>query len=399
MKKKLMAILLTLCLAITMCALVACNDPKPTPEGGAWYAQAKVSGGTATLTFTSDTEWKLDCKGTFLSDDWNPWQSGTYKFDGKPGTSTLHMTATKESPNTFIKDKAVGEEALYEPTDGEYAIVFDVNGDDTTFSFKPPQDGTKPDGSTVETCTQHVDENGDGTCDKCGEDMPQEATVQLALNDTQTSGQVTAYGKLELMTDKTWAISIAYVQGGDYTKTASGTWEMAVDYSKITLTVTEDTANVLENDTYDIALNAIDPQNILYSVNLSMTIPQVGTLNFAFSNAPKVQSTLTATVDGKYAKIELLDNNTWKLYMSYYAVDNVPQGYTETASGTWAFVDADSYNFNITLTVVSDTANALAEDTYTLTVNGTTYMYSGTIHITVSAASVDADFAFTQVTA
>lgn len=242
-KKKILGIILALCLVISTCALVACNNDPP-PEGGAWYAQAKISGGTATLTFTSDTEWKLDCKGAFLSDDWNPWQSGTYKFDGKPGASALHMTATKESPNTFIKDKEVGEEATYEPKDGIYTIVFDVNGKDSTFSFKPPQDGTKPDGTVPDVCTNHVDNNcdgvcdnegcdetvainhvdvknnetqaegADGKCDTCGNDMPAQKSIQVTLSTDALGG-----GAINLYSDKTFDFCLTY--GG---KILEGTW-------------------------------------------------------------------------------------------------------------------------------------------------------------------------------
>ncbi len=254
MRKKLLGIIVAMCLIISTCALVACNKTSDPPEGGAWYAQAKVSGGTATLTFTSDTEWKLDCKGAFLSDSWNPWQSGTYKFDGKPGTSTLHMTATKESPNTFIKDKAVGEEATYEPTDGVYVIVFDVNGDDTTFNLKPPTDGTKPDGSSApEGCTNHVDNNcdgvcdnegcneavainhvdanSDGKCDKCGNNMPAEKTVQVALTTDALGG-----GTINLYTNNTFDFNLTY--GG---KILEGTWTLAQTQTEITLTVDKTT--------------------------------------------------------------------------------------------------------------------------------------------------------------
>lgn len=321
-KKKILGIILALCLAISTCALVACNNDPP-PEGGAWYAQAKISGGTATLTFTSDTEWKLDCKGAFLSDDWNPWQSGTYKFDGKPGASALHMTATKESPNTFIKDKEVGEEATYEPKDGIYTIVFDVNGKDSTFSFKPPQDGTKPDGTVPDVCTNHVDNNcdgvcdnegcdetvainhvdvknnetqaegSDGKCDKCGENMPieQEKHVLVTMNATDTATTMAA--EIKMYADGTFDFVLPSMVG----KAFGGTWAStdstgANPLADITLTV-DNTGSPVVGETITVTITPnVDYSVMTYSCHIDyvVTQPYAITMNFDFTGTYTVNS-------------------------------------------------------------------------------------------------------------
>ncbi len=451
-KKKILIIVLSIvgaiaiAVGVTLAVLLTRKpDKPPVKEGAIYQTESKIiwSGvaGVAYMSFEYIEEpetpeegqlygyvFKVMADGSTDVNKCTAWLSGKWELEENNGTyGTLKLTATWDNSNsdaTKLTGATSGETKTYTLDGGVYKIGVSFSaGANLTFTLNPAnklsEGGTnKPN----EPCTQHVDNNcdgvcdnegcdetvainhidvknnetqangADGKCDKCGANMPTTAQVQLSLKDTKTSGQVTAYGKLELMTNNTWVISIAYVEGGDYTKTASGTWAMAQDYSKITLTVTEDTANALANDTYDMAVDASDTSNILYSVEMSTTIPQVGSLNFAFSNVPKVQATLTATSDGKYAKIELLDDNTWKLYMSYYAVENVPQGYTETASGTYA-LDA---SYNMVLTVTTDTADVLANDTYTLTVDYTTRLYSGTIHIKVTEASVDADFAFTQ---
>lgn len=286
MRKKSVLILVALCLVASMLALVACNDNDNTPpEEGAWFAKTEIMSGTATatLTFVSDTEWKLDCDGAFLSKDWNPWQSGTYSFEGKAGESTLHMTATKESENTFIKGKSVGKEATYQPENGVYTIVFTINGDDATFQLKPPTNGTKPSGDSEkeEPCTEHVDENKDGKCDKCGADVEVPAQVQLTmLSEANASGQA---AKIEMMTDGTWKLGISYYSGGEFTETASGTWA-ANGYESMTLTVTKDEASVLDVTTYIVPFDfATNPGNITYALTIKCNVPQVGELTFALS--------------------------------------------------------------------------------------------------------------------
>lgn len=82
-----------------------------------------------------------------------------------------------------------------------------------------------------------------------------------------------------------------------------------------------------------------------------------------------------------------MSDNTWVLAISYYTGG----AYTPTASGTYALDAA----YNMVLTVTEDVANALAEDSYTLTVDYATYMYSGTIGCTIPGVS-ELSFAFTQ---
>lgn len=432
---------IVLAIVITLSVLLTRKPEKPpVQEGTIYQTESKIiwSGvaGVAYISFEYVEEPEFSEEGELYGYVFNvmadgstdvtkctPWLSGQWELEENKGVyGALKLTATWDESNgdaTKLTGATSGETKSYALDNGVYKIGVSFSaGVNLTFTMDPiVKLGEDP--TPTQPCTEHVDLNcdevcdhegcgasvaiehvdadGDGKCDKCGADVPTEPQVQLSLEDEQTNETLTAYGKLELMTDSTWAISIAYVQGGEYTQTASGTWAIAQDYSKITLMVTDDPANALENETYDMALDASDPQNILYTVELSVNIPQVGALNFTFSNAPEVNvsAVLTATVDGKYAKIELFDNQTWKLYLSYYAIDDVPQAYTETASGTYALNAA----YNMVLTVTDDPADALAEDSYTLTVDYTTYLYSGTIHIMVSAAGVDSDFVFTQVSA
>ena len=163
----------------------------------------------------------------------------------------------------------------------------------------------------------------------------------------------------------------------------------------ITLTVTGDAANVLAEDTY--TLN-VDYSTQKYSGTIDCALPVVGNVSFDFTQtdltppAAEVQSTLNATsAGGQKAKIELLKDNTWNLSIKYWDGGD----YTPTASGTWAMPTTD---YNITLTVIKDDADVLAEDSYLLTVDYTTHAYSGTIICTVPQLG-EISFAFSSATA
>lgn len=304
MKKKMLAIVLALCLIAMTCVLVACDPTEEPPEGGAWWAQASVTGGTATLTFTSDTEWKLDCKGAFLLDEWNPWQSGTYRFEGEVGKSTLHMTATKQSPNTFIKDKEVGEEATYEPTDGVYTIVFDVNGSNATFSFQPPQDGIRPGGDSQDVCTNHVDNNCDGECDnagcdeavavnhvdedengkcdKCGNDMPNAKVLLLTMTATDANTQMGA--ELKMYQNGTFDFDLPNMGGIVF----GGTWASSDTTGQnpmapLTLTV-DSTGSPVVGETITVTITpSQDYSYMTYTCHVDYVVPETITMAFDFT--------------------------------------------------------------------------------------------------------------------
>lgn len=369
-KKKNFAVLILAVLMMLVVGLfTACNNTPEPPEGGSWITNSSNKIWTKTLTL------KFEDEETFrVYSGSDVWITGNYKFEKNPGTSTLTLwNADVAIPNTEKNG-----EKTYEPNEeGVYYIEFDHGAGGTSkFNFQPPQDGTKP-GTGAENppteCTEHVDTNpADGKCDVCGEDMPNETPseqVQLTMTATATSGYVTAYGKVECMTNNTWKLSIDYTGEGNYTETASGTWAME-GYTAIKLTVTADAANVLANDDYTVSIDATDQQNIKYASTIVCNIPQVGELTFNLSNVPpvSVQLEMTATATSgyvtAYGKIECMTDNTWKLSIDYTGEGN----YTETASGTWAM---NGYT-GMTLTVVTDTADVIAEDTVAVAFDMTT---------------------------
>ena len=352
------------------------NIPEPAePEEGALYGQVfKV--------------WALN------GGKWEDWLSGTWEMND--AKTSLTLTATWSGDNaTALADATSGTPKTYTAKDGKFTIGVNYPGGATgkvTFTLDPVADKVGDGEAIAPPCTEHVDADNDGKCDNCGKTMPAEpptVTVASTLTATTAGGQS---AKIELMSDNTWVLSISYYEGGGYTATASGTYALDAAYNMV-LTVTEDAADALAEDSYTLAC---DYATQTYSGTVECTLPVVGTLTFNFAqevSEPEepeatVASTLTAaTAGGQSAKIELMSDNTWVLSISYYEGG----GYTATASGTYALDAA----YNMVLTVTEDVANALAEDSYTLTVDYTTYMYSGTIVCTIPGVG-ELSFAFTQ---
>lgn len=224
---------------------------------------------------------------------------------------------------------------------------------------------------------------------------------------------------------KVWALN-----GGKWEDWLSGTWEMNADKTELTLTATWDESDgnatklrdaesgvaktyTAEDGKFYIGVNYPDETTGKVTFTLDPVADKVGddetvtppcTEHVDADNDGKcdncgetmpaepptvtVASTLTATTaGGQSAKIELMSDNTWVLSVSYYEGG----GYTATASGTYALDAA----YNMVLTVTEDVANALAEDSYTLTVDYATYMYSGTIVCTIPGVG-ELSFTFAQ---
>lgn len=379
MRKKSIIFLTVICLIVATFTLVACKKDPPAPKEGVVYqtgVQSFWAGvGSAYITFEHIATPETPEEGKLYGDVFNvnvssdsgktyaSWLSGTWKIDGDK--LTLKATWQDGDKATKLADATSGEEKTYQKKDGKFVIGVKLPSVSNTVNFEL----TVGDATTT-ACTEHVDANNDGKCDKCGADMPAQPAkqVQLALNAKAESGAVNADGKLELFTDNTWMLSISYDGGANFVETASGTWAIAADYSKITLTVTKDEAGVLANEPIEMSLNAADPQNVIYAVTMGCNVPQVGRLTFAFTNEVKAQVQLTmlseANASGQTAKIEMMTDGTWKLGISYYAGGE----FTETASGTWTMNGQTS----MTLTVTKDEANVLSEDAYTVPFDFTT---------------------------
>lgn len=298
MKKKfLLAGLTSLCLACSVAGFAACAPDAPEAQEGTIYQTGVetfwVGVGKAYMTFEYAEEPETPEEDTRYGyvfnvnvdsgDGYSSWLAGNWELSEDESTLTLTATWEEGDNSTYLADATSGQAKTYTAENGEFTIGVNLPSAGTinfTLNLEEDKVGEGETPEPEEPCTEHVDADGDGKCDNCGEDMPEEVQpgdVAMTLTATTAAGQS---GKLELYTDNTWSLSISYYSGGDYTPTASGTYALDAAYNMV-LTVTEDTAEVLPEESYTFAC---DYATQTYSGTIEVkNVPVVGdlTLNFA----------------------------------------------------------------------------------------------------------------------
>ncbi len=396
MKKKAIGILAgiaAVALAATACAACGGGDT-PEAAAGVIYQTDVVSFwvgvGHAYMTFEEVAEdsgeeltgyvFKVNVNS---GDGYDTWLYGSWELSSDETTLTLN--ATWEDGDTALADATSGQDKTYTASSRKFTIPVDLpSASGTKFTLDLDNDKVG-DGITK---TPGTDDNNDNDKDGSGT----ETTVQSTL--TAVSGTMSA--KLELYSDSTWCISLCYYEGGDYTPSIYGTWALDASYNMV-LTVTSDVASMCSEATYTLT---VDYKTYQYSGTITLTTYS-GSAEFEFSAVSEEEEaltpsvTLSATNDSVTAYIYIYENNTWDLAISYY---NGMEPVT-SVSGTWAYSDAQNYNFSIVLTVTSDTASIWSSDsTYTLSLNSESgYTYSGTISLKVPTAQTAAEYSFSQV--
>lgn len=412
-KKKTLIIVLSIVAAIaiavgvTLAVLLTRKPETPPSAGDSTIYQTKSESfwsgfGSAYMTFDYIAEPEQKEEGKLYGyvfnvkvkneGEWQSWLSG--KWEMNSDETELTLTASWDNEDTSLRGATSGQPKTYTLSNGVFKISVNLpSASDTVFTLNPKTDKVGENSTPTPPCTEHVDTNPkDGKCDKCGADMPGqgEATVQATLS----AETATLKAKIELKNDNTWTLSMCYY-GDSYTPSADGRWSMNTQTYGITLVVENDTANMLAEDSYDLAINY---ETQTYSVTIALTmpdsVPTIGgtALNFAFEQeveAPPqkvVSKTLNADNGSQKAKIELYEDKTWSVSICYFG-----DAYTPTASGTW---EMNTTTYNIVLTVTGDEANVLAEDAYTLNVNYETFEYSASILFNLPSPVGDTTFDF-----
>lgn len=395
-KKKKLIIILSVVGVIVLAAVIAIaviftrEQEKPVSEGSIYITEAVDNGmaGDSYISFDYVPEPAEPVEGerygyvfhlwcSYIgSDGYQDWLTGYWELDG----DTLTLTAFWEDGDTTYLDGAEsGVAKVYNAEDGKFYIAVEIGGQ-----------GVKT--ITLDPAADKVGEVTDDEGDEGNEDETPVAPDKVT-SLTATDAATTMQAAIDLYDDQTFAFMLS----GE--KAFGGTWAF-IDTENmmagIILTVDETGAPVI-GDTVTVTIAPKTPGDYIvftYSCHVDYIVPNTITMSFDFtgeyavSTQPTVASTLTATTTaGQSAKIELMSDNTWVLAISYYTGG----AYTPTASGTYALDAA----YNMVLTVTEDVANALAEDSYTLTVDYTTYMYSGTIVCTIPGVG-ELSFAFTQ---
>lgn len=302
MKRKLLvAGLATICVACSAAGIAACAPDAPEAQEGTIYQTGVetfwVGVGKAYMTFEYAEEPETPEEGAIYGyvfnvnvdagDGYSSWLTGSWELSEDESTLTLTATWQEGDNSTYLADATSGQAKTYTAADGEFTIGVNLPSAGTVnFTLNPETDKVgeeqTPEEPEEPECTEHVDADGDGKCDNCGEDMPAETPeVAMTLTASTAAGQS---AKIELMSDNTWALSISYYSGGAYTPTASGTYALDAAYNMV-LTVTEDTAEVLPEESYTFAC---DYATQTYSGTIEVkNVPVVGdlTLNFTTGKA------------------------------------------------------------------------------------------------------------------
>lgn len=302
MKKKfLLAGLTSLCLACSVAGFAACAPDAPEAQEGTIYQTGVetfwVGVGKAYMTFEYAEEPETPEEDTLYGyvfnvnvdsgDGYSSWLAGNWELSEDESTLTLTATWEEGDNSTYLADATSGQAKTYTAENGEFTIGVNLPSAGTinfTLNLEEDKMGEGETPEPEEPCTEHVDADGDGKCDKCGENMPNtppaENEVQLTMkSEANQAGQI---GRILMYSDNTWEFSVCFY-GDTYNPMASGTWEIRQDFSAIDLTVTSDQANVLGGNDIVVTMDASDPADIQYTTTINCNIPQVGELSFTMT--------------------------------------------------------------------------------------------------------------------
>lgn len=363
--------------------LASCSTEPPAAKEGVIYQTSVesfwVGVGHAYMTFEYVEEAEEGELSGYVfkvnvdaGDGYSAWLSGNYVLEEENGTFgdltlTASWDASSESPTT-LDGTTPGVAKTYSLEDGVYTIGVGIpSAGAIDFELDPVNDKVGED-QKPEVSDSKTDEVSDSDTDT-DTDFDPEKTVQVSLSGSSSASmagmEIKAEGKLDVYTDNTWDFYVKTSPGvsEDYLLAASGSWAVDMTTYVTTLTVVEETAEDSMPDTLTLNVDYTDPANLVYTCEFAFVSSGM-TFEFTLSNVeaepektPQV-SLSAQTAGGQSGKLDLYTDNTWALGISYYT----GMDYVESASGTWAM---EGYT-GMTLTVTSDAANVLAEDTYTV---------------------------------
>lgn len=242
MRKVVLMIFAVLIIAALSVTFFACSEERDIPEGGSWkvLSDNKVwSVKTLELSFEADGYFRV-------RDGEDVWIEGKYSFAGTPGQSTLTLSEADIAIPGVETDGA----KEYEPVDGVYKIEFDHGmGQTSTYSFKPPQDGTLPGEET--SAPEQGGEQGN-------EPAPAEPMVILTA-----TGQQIGAAQIKLYADGKFDFVVESAGG----RVFGGTWASSDDTNQtapLTLTVDE-TGSSAVGETITVNIDASTYPDITYT--------------------------------------------------------------------------------------------------------------------------------------
>lgn len=156
------------------------------------------------------------------------------------------------APEETTADETAADETAADETTADETTADETTADETTADdTKTADDADTSETEEAAECTEHVDEDGDGLCDKCGAEMPKdaekEAEEEKTVGTVKISSNVDASQPIEKGTKITLTATTEGFKGGtihyQWMRTQDGsTWENieGANSSKYTFEMNED---------------------------------------------------------------------------------------------------------------------------------------------------------------
>ena len=305
--------ILMACVALTFGAgtMAACKPEEPqVTEGAIYVTEAKsfwAGVGSGYLSFEYKEEPAEPVEGERYGyvfhvmvdsgDGYSSYMSGNWELEGEEdsyGTLTLtgYWDASIENP-TMLDGAESGVAKEYEPTDGKYTIGVSIPSAGVLDFTLDPVANKVGEGETPEPEKPGPEEPDEP-------EKPSEGEVQLTLQSEPDGSGRSA--QLLMYADGTFEIGLSYYAGMEYMPSVFGTWAQRADWSGIDLTITEDEADMVAEETLVVVIDASDVSNIGYALELTVNVPQAGgEMNFSLakvevSEEPEVDTETHYTV-------------------------------------------------------------------------------------------------------
>ena len=279
--------ILMACVALTFGAgtMAACKPEEPqVTEGAIYVTEAKsfwAGVGSGYLSFEYKEEPAEPVEGERYGyvfhvmvdsgDGYSSYMSGNWELEGEEGSyGTLSLTgywdASIENP-TMLDGAESGVAKEYEPTDGKYTIGVSIPSAGVLDFTLDPVANKVGEGETPEPEKPGPEEPDEP-------EKPSEGEVQLTLQSEPDGSGRSA--QLLMYADGTFEIGLSYYAGMEYMPSVFGTWAQRADWSGIDLTITEDEADMVAEETLVVVIDASDVSNIGYALELTVNVPQAG---------------------------------------------------------------------------------------------------------------------------
>lgn len=305
--------ILMACVALTFGAgtMAACKPEEPqVTEGAIYVTEAKsfwAGVGSGYLSFEYREEPAEPVEGERYGyvfhvmvdsgDGYSSYMSGNWELEGEEGSyGTLSLTGywdeSIENP-TMLDGAESGVAKEYEPTDGKYTIGVSIPSAGVLDFTLDPADDKVGEGETPEPEKPGPEEPDES-------EKPSEGEGQLTLQSEPDGSGRSA--QLLMYADGTFEIGLSYYAGMEYMPSVFGTWAQRADWSGIDLTITEDEADMVAEETLVVVIDASDVSNIGYTLELTVNVPQAGgEMNFSLakvdvSEEPEVDTETHYTV-------------------------------------------------------------------------------------------------------